>query len=79
MNCEDQRVKNDSVFRIERTIDEDVVLVRGHSSVIPVARWERVGSVGANVLDFPVTSVNNEASAFPFGHRLAKLHSVFLA
>ena len=68
-----------SVCRIERAINEDVVLVRGHSSVIPVARWERVGSVGVNVLNFPVTAVNDEASVFPFSHRLAKFYSVFLA
>jgi len=47
--------------------------------MIPVARGERVRSVRVNVLDFSVTSVNDEASSFPFSHRLAKLYSVFLA
>jgi len=47
--------------------------------MIPVARRERVCSVRVNVLDFSVTSVNDEASSFPFSHRLAKLYGVFLA
>ena len=38
MNCENKRVKNSLVLRIEWAIDEDAVLVRGHSSVIPVLR-----------------------------------------
>jgi hypothetical protein len=38
MNCENKRVKNGLVLRIEWAIDEDAVLVRGHSSVIPVLR-----------------------------------------
>lgn len=79
VNCEDKRVKNRSVFRIERTIDEDVVLVRGHSSVIPIARRERVRCVRVDVLDSSVTAVNDEASSVAFRHRLAKLHGVFLA
>ena len=79
MNCEDKRVKDGAVLRIERTIDKDAVLIRGHSSMIPVARWERVCSVCVNVLNFSVTSVNDEASSFPFSHRLAKLDSVLLA
>jgi hypothetical protein len=42
MNCENERVKNGLILRIEWAIDEDAVLVRGHASVIPVLRWERV-------------------------------------
>jgi hypothetical protein len=79
VNREDKRVKNRSVFRIERTIDEDVVLVRGHASVIPTARRERVCCVRVDVLDSSVAAVNDQASPLAFCHRLAKLHGVFLA
>ena len=47
--------------------------------MIPIPRWDRIGTVRVNVLDFSVTSVNDETSSFPFSHGLSELYSVFFA
>jgi hypothetical protein len=65
---EDKRVKDRSVFGIKGTVNKDAVLVRGHSSVIPISGRKRIRSVRINLFNSSIPLVDNQASFFSLGN-----------